>query len=880
MAIREYISNTNGQYQVDQNTSLYNFKMLWNQFLTDLTHSSPYNLLVNPNMNKMIGHSFTGDTEQRYYPWNFNGTSSYAYNEDVNSANHHMWITLEPGASISQYIDTDINKIDHDCTYTVVLVADVVSGSSLTDNYLAFGLTRNSGLSFRDDRISSTTPEGDIFTSSISTNIYEIAPELLNTNQNIDVSKHIIRVKTDTQTNKNDGTIKFIISNPGTASVTFKVYSTAVYRGSIELGRLQSDYLLKTCTKYDLFDYNGTAWDGNQWQFTNNGSNWDAFAGKDWVYQEIFNALEGFTVKSPVRVVYNNAAALSLSGIPASASTDNVLLSVDDRILYNRIITGDAASANGIYLVKAGAWVRADDFDDAASIINGSYIFVQQGQEYQGSSWVLTSKYFFGSTPWTTGSPINFELFSALGQVIPGKGIIKNMSTGILDVDITETGGLSFNRNDVTAQLRLTPNEGGGNVYGETYSSVHIDNNGIVQYGFPRATSSMLLYNNPASGEATIDDNSSASEQVLWTSQKVYNYTNDLITYVMTGDTAHTLFYQTIVGAAVTAGTIINLRDHVTNGPYSDTMNPSTYLFYNPVSAQGRYLEVFRNGQRLKFGYDYTEINSSGDYCCQIQLMNFDWLVNDEITYRISDKGPVGQPGPRGIQGPQGPQGITYPVSVGVDSSGSAGDGVEGQLANVASELLMRDDNGWIREEALYWNYGSPGSRFSKMYWEPDTGSLTTNWGYNYTDQLTYIHSHPTSGDLTIFYVDRYGIHCGDTGTGSIQEPVKFIGNLLGTVTAPSTINLKENVVSINNPIDILNQINGVSFDWKSTGIKDYGVIAEEVEKVLPELVGKNIDGEIEGVKYSSFIGILIEAVKEQQKQINELKKQINLIQG
>jgi hypothetical protein len=81
----------------------------------------------------------------------------------------------------------------------------------------------------------------------------------------------------------------------------------------------------------------------------------------------------------------------------------------------------------------------------------------------------------------------------------------------------------------------------------------------------------------------------------------------------------------------------------------------------------------------------------------------------------------------------------------------------------------------------------------------------------------------------------------------------------------------KENVETILDPMIILNNINGVSFNWKDSGNKSYGVIAQELQKVLPELVKQGDQGL--SVSYIPLIAILIQAVKEQQKQINELKQ-------
>jgi hypothetical protein len=67
-------------------------------------------------------------------------------------------------------------------------------------------------------------------------------------------------------------------------------------------------------------------------------------------------------------------------------------------------------------------------------------------------------------------------------------------------------------------------------------------------------------------------------------------------------------------------------------------------------------------------------------------------------------------------------------------------------------------------------------------------------------------------------------------------------------------------------------QIRGVTFDWKETQRSSAGVIAQEIEKVLPELVHGD---ETKTVNYNGLIGLLIECVKKQQEEIDELKKRL-----
>ncbi len=113
-------------------------------------------------------------------------------------------------------------------------------------------------------------------------------------------------------------------------------------------------------------------------------------------------------------------------------------------------------------------------------------------------------------------------------------------------------------------------------------------------------------------------------------------------------------------------------------------------------------------------------------------------------------------------------------------------------------------------------------------------------------------------------------------------------GNMVaaGNVTAYSDPRLKENFKRVENPFGILNALDGGTFDWKhgyahtecKAGKHDYGILADQVNSVMPEIVGKSI--EIEGesyltVDYSKIVPVLIEAIKELKAEIEELKRSL-----
>lgn len=91
-----------------------------------------------------------------------------------------------------------------------------------------------------------------------------------------------------------------------------------------------------------------------------------------------------------------------------------------------------------------------------------------------------------------------------------------------------------------------------------------------------------------------------------------------------------------------------------------------------------------------------------------------------------------------------------------------------------------------------------------------------------------------------------------------------------------SDINYKTNIRSIDDPISKVLTINGVIFDWKENGKTSAGVIAQDVEVTLPELVENN---QIKTVNYNGLIGLLVEVVKQQQLQIEDLKMRIDVLE-
>ena len=92
-----------------------------------------------------------------------------------------------------------------------------------------------------------------------------------------------------------------------------------------------------------------------------------------------------------------------------------------------------------------------------------------------------------------------------------------------------------------------------------------------------------------------------------------------------------------------------------------------------------------------------------------------------------------------------------------------------------------------------------------------------------------------------------------------------------GTVFQSSDERLKENIYTIDNALDRVDAIDGVYFDWKESGERKLGVIAQQVQKVLPEVVSEDKKGYL-NVDYSGIVPVLLEAIKELESRVKELE--------
>ena len=202
-----------------------------------------------------------------------------------------------------------------------------------------------------------------------------------------------------------------------------------------------------------------------------------------------------------------------------------------------------------------------------------------------------------------------------------------------------------------------------------------------------------------------------------------------------------------------------------------------------------------------------------------------------------------------------------------------------------ANVVLRTDGNGYL----VHNNWIKVGN---------GTGLYLPNGAYFYNDATYGWYSRSSnSGSSSIrlqnvngtaigwYYATTSYIQAFLNSTGGYAFQVDNSGNATatGNVTAYSDIRLKENIQPLENSLDKVMRLRGVSYTRKDTGSQEIGVIAQEVEEVIPEFVhisdgvaeDENALTDVRSVDYGRMVSVLIEAIKEQQAQIEELKEAV-----
>jgi hypothetical protein len=124
-------------------------------------------------------------------------------------------------------------------------------------------------------------------------------------------------------------------------------------------------------------------------------------------------------------------------------------------------------------------------------------------------------------------------------------------------------------------------------------------------------------------------------------------------------------------------------------------------------------------------------------------------------------------------------------------------------------------------------------------------------------------------------YVNGLIVQNGNVGIGQTgpTEKLEVLGNVKATAFLYSSdFNLKKNIKPLENQLPKVLALQPVLYDWKSNNESDVGFIAQDVEKIFPEVVHTNENTNLKSIDYAKLTVFLLGAIKEQQKEIEQLK--------
>jgi hypothetical protein len=170
----------------------------------------------------------------------------------------------------------------------------------------------------------------------------------------------------------------------------------------------------------------------------------------------------------------------------------------------------------------------------------------------------------------------------------------------------------------------------------------------------------------------------------------------------------------------------------------------------------------------------------------------------------------------------------------------------------------------------------------SNLSFVPSTGELTATaylganvYGSTSNSGTVTIRGTTSATKATASVLMTDGVASSSTTTGTlvVTGGVGISGQLTAaTLVETSSIAFKENINPIDNALELVMQLAGVTYDRKDNKEHEAGLIAEQVYKIIPDLVSLDVDGKPHGIKYTKLTAYLLESIKELKQEINQLK--------
>ena len=190
---------------------------------------------------------------------------------------------------------------------------------------------------------------------------------------------------------------------------------------------------------------------------------------------------------------------------------------------------------------------------------------------------------------------------------------------------------------------------------------------------------------------------------------------------------------------------------------------------------------------------------------------------------------------------------------------------------NVDGGGILQKETNWL---AIRGAGGSHGSIFIGDDITPDSVLLRAGTA----DASAHVAVQKGGGSAIAVFRGDGNVGVGTTSPGNILTIVQGSATdpIADAWTTYSSRRWKTNIQTITGAVDKVERLRGVSFDWKADGKHDIGLIAEEAGEVIPEIVAYEENGkDAKSVDYARLVAVLIEAVKEQRRQMKTERDQL-----
>lgn len=632
-------------------------------------------------------------------------------------------------------------------------------------------------------------------------------------------------------------------------------------------------------------------------------------------------------------------ATLTNSGAQAALVIDGITLNTSDRVLIytqtdqkqNGVYTvTDTGSVSTNWVLTRSTDTDSYEPGTADGLDEGSYFYVQEGDTGAGESYVCNT---IGTITFGTTN-ITFIQFSATPDFTGGTNIDITAQTISLTGTVDETNGGTGNNtyttgdtlyasasntlaklsgNTTTTKKYLSQTGNGAASAAPAWDEINLGTDTAGDYIATGAVSGVGL-SGSASGEGstfTVTSNATNANtaSTIVARDASGNFSAGTITAALSGNASTATAWATgrsitlsgdVSGTAAGVDGTGNVSITTTIGANSVALGTDTTGNYVGALSEGTAIDISGGtgeGVTNTISVDLNELatsttNADGDYFVVVDSadgsqhkltkgnINISGFNNDSgFTTNVGDI--TGVTAGNGLTGGGSSGSVTLNVGAGTGISVQADtvtntgvlsvNGVTGAVtaANLLTAIKTVDGSGSGLDADLLDGITSGGfARYS-------SGGTLSNaladaaWVANYAASSNVDHVwHDDAGNAWNFCSDTTFKATGNSGLvcGSITAS--------GDITSNSDERLKDNIEIIGNAIDRVSQIRGVSYTLKDAGTRHSGVIAQEVEKVLPEVVHENQEG-IKSVAYGNMVGLLIEAIKEQQASIEKLEARV-----